>query len=381
MLASAAVGGSLLAACTTDDGPPGHEKRDVAAPAPDAGSVFLPESSGGSDFPFEPLPFDEAPSMLTVVGERSVYAVLGSANRLWLRTGSIYYEGHRWGAVAKLERDGPAFTSLHGYTIPGAVFPRVYVAHSDASLRPVAPEGIGPPVAFCTSPSSCRSTADVVSVVGPADARGAVWMLRDPEGLSFYVEESPARFVRSALAPLSGVSRVLSLTDDPPGIAAALERDGAWSLVRLAADAASVREELALPEGHDYVQLARGADVSFGDHEPDALHVLVAGTAGGEAALEIAGGAISLSWRWRGTVPAGTSWYGRGYPPSSTAPRASCLLAGGELVCRTRLDREPDRASDVLAACHSRMHLFSLEEADAGGYVARVQAYYGPLFP
>lgn len=383
------VGVSLLAACARDDGPDGDEKGEVVVPTPGGGYGFVPGPSvaepSGSVFSFAPLPFDEVPSMLAVVGNRSVYAVLGSENRLWLRTGSHYYEGYRWGAAAKFERDGPAFTALHGYSIPyhppWPVPPRVYVAESDASLCPVTPEGIGAPVAFCTSASSCRATADVVSVIGPTDARGAVWMLRDPEGIALYLEESPSRFVRSALAPLAGASRVLELVDDPPGVAMVLQRDGAWSLLRLTSDAAGVRDELALPDGYDYVHLARGKALAYGDDAPDALHVLVGGAAGGEAALAIEDAAVSLDWRWRGALSAGASWYGRGYPRSSTAPRDSCYLAGTELVCREQVDREPVRLLGLRAARHYGMHLFALQEEGAGSYIARDVAYYGPSFP
>ncbi len=331
---------------------------------------------------FEPLPFDEPPSMLAVVGPSKVYAVLGSENRLWLRPGSRYYEGHQWAPAVSFERDGAAFQALHGYSVASTPLnepPRVYVAQRDARLRPVTPEGIGAPVEFCTAPSSCRTTADVVSVAGPTGVRGAVWMVRDPEGIAFYTEESPTRFVRSGLAPIAGASRVLALADDPPGVATMIAREGTWSLVRLAADAATVREELPLPNGLAYVHLTRG-ESSFGTDSVDALHVLVAGDDGGEAALKIAPGELSLSWRWRAAVSADTSWYGRTFPDGRGA-RASCYLSGTELICRDSEGSRTELTADVLATCHVGPHRFALRKVATGTYSAQQTAYDGPSFP
>lgn len=334
---------------------------------------------------FEPLPFDEPPSMLAVVGHGKVYAVLGSENRLWLRPGSRYYEGHQWAPAVSFERDGAAFRALHGYSVPSTPLnepPRVYVAQHDASLRPVTPEGIGAPVEFCTAPSSCRTTADVISVAGPNGVRSAVWLVRDPDGIAFYIEESSSRFVRSTLAPITGASHVLELADDPPGVATVIEREGAWRLVRLTADAATIRDELPLPDGLEYVHLARGEN-GTGTDAVDALHVLVAGNDGGEAALQIAPGELSLSWRWRAAVSADTSWYGRSVPTWSAASgtRAGCYLSGSELTCRDSDGERTERTADVLAACHVGQHRFALRKVAAGTYSAQVTAYDGPILP
>jgi hypothetical protein len=349
-----------------------------ALPMPQNANTFLLAPSQTS-LSFGPLPFDEPPSMLAVVGHDTVYAVLGSENRLWLRPGSTYYAGHQWGPAVSFERDGAAFQALHGYP---STPPRVYVAQRDARLRPVTIEGIGAPVEFCTPSSSCRTTADVVSVAGPNGARGAVWMVRDPDGIAFYTEESTTRFVRSALAPIAGASRVLELADDPPGVATVIEREGAWRLVRLAADAATVRDELPLPDGLAYVHFARG-ESAFGKEAVDALHVLVAGNEGGEAALQIAPGELSLSWRWRASVSADASWYGRSFPAwsSPSGARAGCYLSSNELLCRNAEDEVTSRTADVLAACQLREHRFALRKVAAGTYAAEVAAYDGPTVP
>lgn len=332
---------------------------------------------------FEPLPFDEPPSMLAVVGHGKVHAVLGSENRLWLRPGSRYYEGHQWGPAVSFERDGAAFRALHGYSVPSTPLnepPRVYVALGDASLRPVTPEGIGAPVEFCTAPSSCRTTANVISVAGPSGARDAVWLVRDPDGIAFYIEKSPTRFVRSALAPITGAGHVLELADDPPGVATVIERGGTWSLVRLAADAGTVRDELPLPDGLAYAHFARG-EIPYSTDSLDALHVLVAGSEGGEAALEIAPGELSLSWRWRAAVSADASWYGRSDPTWSGNGRDGCYLSGTELICRNSKGQRTDHVADVLAACHVGQHRFALRKVADGTYSAQVTAYDGPVFP
>ncbi len=359
----------------------GRTAKDAVPILPDANAFVLAPSE--TSLAFEPLPFDEPPSMLAVVGESTVYAVLGSENRLWLRPGSPYYEGHQWGPAVSFERDGAAFQALHGYSVAETSLrepPRVYVALRDASLRAVTPEGIGAAIEFCTAPSTCRTTADVVSVAGPTGARRAVWMVRDPDGIAFYTEESPTRFVRSALAPIAGASHVLELADDPPGVATVIQRQGAWSLVRLAADAGTVRDELSLPDGLAYVHLARGEN-GIGKEAVDPLHVLVAGNDGGEAALEIAPGDLSLRWRWRAAVSADTSWYGRSVPAWSDGARTGCYLSGTELTCRDSDGERTKRTADVLGACHLRQDRFALQKVAAGTYSAQVIASDGPILP
>ncbi|WP_146652466.1 hypothetical protein [Labilithrix luteola] len=391
-LVLATLGIALVAACAiveapapptsastpADAAPPSFTEGDAASPAPTQ-----------SPFSFEPLPFDQAPSMLAVVGDRPVYAVLASEKRLWLRTGSHYFEGHKWGPAVSFEHSGATFRALHGYDIPFTSSdnepPRVYVAESDATLRPITPEGIGAPVEFCTAPTSCRTTADVVSVTGPGPgpthARGAVWMVRDPEGIAFYTEESSSRLVRTALAPIGGTSRLLELVDDPPGVATAIEHDGKWTLVRLAADAATVRDEVALPEGFQYVHLARGATSGSGQESHDALHVLVAGAEGGEAALQLSSDGPSLSWHWRASVSAEASWYRRLSTLLSGDAYAGCYVSGTDLFCRDSKGEPVGRTPSVLAASSQGDHVFALVEVTAGKYAADVAAYFGPIFP
>jgi hypothetical protein len=364
----------------------GERAAKDAVPTPSNANNTFVLAPSQSSLTFEPLPFDDRPSMLTVVGEGTVYAVLGSENRLWLRPGWPYWGAeYQWRPAVSFERSGAAFRALHGYTVPQTRVdepPRVYVAESDASLRPVTLEGIGAPVEFCAAPASCRTTADVLSVAGPSRTRGAVWMVRDPDGIAFYTEESPSRFVRSALAPIAGASHVLELADDPPGVATVIEREGMWSLVRLTADVAIVREELPLPDGFAYVHLGYGEDVGGVEEPVNALHILVAGSEGGEAALQIDPGALSLNWRWRASVPADTSWYSRSLGAWWGSQRhAGCYLSGTELISRDSEGAEAARTPDVLAASRLHAELFGLQEETAGKYAATVLGNDGPMTP